>query len=94
MGVRRGMMIPHISVALPDGLVWADGKTNWSNEKWLPEHLRSVPVPNMSEELIGGAREDRDVGMILITGRISVPGTPLTNDDPVTGDLGPLIVQR
>lgn len=54
--VPLGGMIPYFGDKLPyadplTGLsrfyVWADGKTNWPDEPWVPQALRKRPVPDM-----------------------------------------------
>lgn len=62
--VPVGAMIPFFGNELPDRrFVWADGKTTWPNEPWVPEQLRGDSVPDMSSVLMGGAIDVNDIGM-------------------------------
>ncbi len=79
-GVPLGAMIPYFGAGkeAPKGYVWADGQTNWPDEDWVPAKLRDRSgenkgkVPNMSEQLVGGAKDEAGVGGVFKDGQITV----------------------
>lgn len=71
--VPLGMMLPYFGAKLPHGFVWADGKTNWPDEPWVADHLRGKPVPDMMNQLIGGAESAAEIGLVWDKGSINVP---------------------
>jgi hypothetical protein len=68
-----GTMKPWFSTKLPKGWVWADGVATFPNADWVPMHLRGAKVPNMQEYLVGGAKDEHDVGGIYDKGKLTVP---------------------
>jgi len=99
--IPKGMMLPYFSNNLPESgdYVWADGQTKWPEEPWVPEHLQGKPVPDMREQLVGGAKSpgDNTVGLEWSGGMIPIsasmvsgsnfklqPATPVTQ--PVSGN--------
>ena len=79
-GVPLGAMIPYFGAGkeAPKGYVWADGQTSWPDEDWVPAKLRDRSgenkgkVPNMSEQLVGGAKDEAGVGGVFKDGQITV----------------------
>lgn len=57
---------------LSSGFVWADGKTNWPNESWVPSKLKGRPVPDLN-----------GTGSFLRGGD---PETAYSENDPVPQD--------
>src|SRR5262245_45218593 len=55
--VPLGGIIPYFGSGEnpPEGYVWADGKTKWPKEPWVPAHLQNEPVPDLSGRTIRGA---------------------------------------
>lgn len=75
--VPLGAMIPYFGTELPKGYAWADGKSTWPREPWVPEHLRGQAVPNMSEQLVGGTNSENEVGAPHAGGSVTVTGTTI-----------------
>jgi hypothetical protein len=72
-GFWPGMMICQLSTVLPPGFVWADGKSSWPDENWVPMHLRGKPLPNMSGTLVGGTTDETQIGLVWNQGKIQLP---------------------
>ena len=88
--VPLGTMLPYFgaSVDPPKGYVFADGKTNWPDESWVPKHFRwpndaSVavelrgkpkPVPDMENFMLAGGNVNQ-VGHEHLRGQADVSGT-------------------
>lgn len=80
-GIPLGVMVPFFGKDLPNGFVWADGNTVWPDQAWVPEHLRDKEkVPNMSEQLIGGAKDGNSVGRVFEAGTLVFPNTAFIHD--------------
>ena len=70
--VQVGMMIPYFGKELPAGYVWADGKTEWPKEPWVPEHLMNGQlVPNMDNQLLGGTMDITQVASVWNQGKLT-----------------------
>lgn len=80
----KGMMLPYFRYTLPESgdYVWADGQTTWPKEDWVPEELRGKPVPDMREQLVGGAPspDDKSVGKVWSEGIIPIPATSVKGE--------------
>jgi hypothetical protein len=72
-GVPLGAMVPFFGAKLPKGYVWADGQASFPNADWVPTHLRGVKVPDMREHLVGGAKDEANVGLVYNKGQLTVP---------------------
>lgn len=79
--VPLGTMLPYFGKNLPEGgnYVWADGGSVWPDKDWVPDHLRKKKVPDMRQQLIGGAGQDVENGLAWDKGR-----TPAASTDPKT----------
>jgi hypothetical protein len=91
-GVPLGAMVPYFGTKLPKGYVWADGVANWPNADWVPTHLRGAKVPDMQENLVGGAKNMDAVGHIFDEGQIvlgarTIPGTAFKLPSPSRRDI-------
>lgn len=73
LGVQLGMMFPYFGQHLPKGFVWADGGARWPHSKWVAEHLRGKPVPDMRSKLVSGAPTPFAVGKESGGGSIRLP---------------------
>lgn len=64
--VQRGMIVPYFGKELPnDRYVWADGKTDWPDEEWVPKHLQGQPVPNLYSFVVRGVQDLGKVGIAV-----------------------------
>jgi hypothetical protein len=72
-GFWPGMMVCQLSNVLPPGFVWADGKSQWPDENWVPLHLRGKPVPDLSAMVIGSTTVESETGTIWDGGSIHIP---------------------
>jgi hypothetical protein len=97
-GIPLGAMIPYFGVKAPRGYVFADGEAHWPNAEWVPEHLRGAKVPDMREHLVGGAKNETDVGGMFTKGKLTVEGytvngasfnLPPAKQTRVNGDIKP-----
>ncbi|HEX3658226.1 MAG TPA: hypothetical protein VHV55_20730 [Pirellulales bacterium] len=70
--VPIGAMLPYFGQELPEQFVWADGRTNWPNEPWVPEKLRNTLVPDMNGWLIGGTGDQELLGRKFTGGHIEI----------------------
>lgn len=70
--VPLGTMLPYFGDGNepPAGFVWANGKTNWPHESWVPVDLRGIPVPDMAKNLIGGCITPDQVGKRWMDGEL------------------------
>ncbi len=59
---------------LPKGWVFADGKTVWPSADWVPFKLRGKAIPDMREHLVGGAKNDDEIGRVFSGGKLTVAG--------------------
>jgi uncharacterized protein YukE len=92
-GVPLGVPLPYFGATLPKGYVWADGTTTWPNAKWVPEHLRGAKVPDMREHLIGGAKDEKEVGMVFNKGQLVVEGQTIQGNKFKTPAASKLVPQ-
>jgi hypothetical protein len=72
--VPLGMMLPFFGKEIPEGFVLANGRSRWPEEAWVPDHLHGKEVPNMEEELLGGAADLAQVGTRRGDGTLTMPG--------------------
>lgn len=72
-GVPIGAMVPFFGVKLPKGYVWADGQSNFPNAAWVPIHLRGAKIPDMREHLVGGSKDETNIGLVYDKGTLLVP---------------------
>ena len=74
--VPLGTMLPFFAATLPKGdrWIWADGKSQWPNEAWVPKNLQGKPVPDLTKGLlVGGSTPDVSVGNVWNKGVIGMP---------------------
>ncbi len=45
----------------PNGFAWADGRTDWPSASWVPEELRSTPVPDLTDRFMSGTDSEESV---------------------------------
>jgi hypothetical protein len=90
--IRLGMMLPFFGNELPEGFVWADGKSKWPNEEWVPKEYRDSPVPNMQQMLVGGttdfSADPKTKDVTWKDGRLAIPASGLV---PVKDTVNPSI---
>ena len=81
--VPKGMLLPFFGDRLPEGYVWADGKTAWPAEDWVPAHLRGQPVPDMRKAIVGGASDfaATEVGSTGGAGVVHMPKQSVPGSD-------------
>jgi hypothetical protein len=87
-GVPVGAMVPFFGAKVPKGYVWADGQASFPIANWVPKHLRGVKVPDMRDNLVGGAMKQTDVGIVYDKGVIRVPGSHFGLGEPSVRELG------
>jgi hypothetical protein len=85
-GIPLGAMIPYFGVKPPKGYRWCNGndpkdypnKDNvYPHADWVPKHLVGMPLPDMREHLLGGARKVEDIGVVFDKGAVTVPSSTI-----------------
>ncbi len=82
-GVPLGAVIPFFGAKPPKGFRLCNGNDPKDYPKgdnvfphadWVPKHLVGMPLPDLREHLIGGAKDPKEVGLIFDKGALNVDG--------------------
>lgn len=65
--------------SLPEGYVWADGKSEVPDNSVFPEHLNTIPNMNDENVLVGGAGVETDIGALSLPGKLPIPPEKIDN---------------
>ena len=79
-GVPVGAVLPYFGTTLPKGYRWCYGTDDEKDPEnvfpraaWVPKDLWGEPLPDMREQLIGGAKDEKQVGQIWKSGVVITP---------------------